>query len=448
MAILYRDHLTSSCNEEILSIQAVTDPRNIGTPIDLTFNYKLGYDLNQLNTQAQAFMIEFRSRPNFVSALDKCISLPFQERDNAVMNVYKYSLYKSFGIINQLVENGYNYLGNIPANSYLFYGHKELVYTFMNYNTHVQSCSQNMNLYVSRILTIPENFLDDMENDPFFLEIQNEVYPGGIYNPTYERILHTLSTIDGIECEIVSDMTTIDMSGFKIPLGNMVYQDKPGLFTNNETIGTVRTLESLTDHISKYWNIANFIYCTSIPDYFSNSSTSQPYSYVESSRLSPFSIFAQIESITGIDCNGKYSTYGVTYPYSNVPHDPRGPFNPGGSTPVSPAPTTSPPSSPQTPRKAPRNNKPKGPNVMKTVGKQLAQHSKSLGRALSSTEAKSLINSLGNAFIDYKFKEAQINTLINNARNNKVIIDNTELSTNLGIVGSNTNNQQLYLEGK
>jgi hypothetical protein len=453
MSIQYRDHLTSSCNEELLSVQAITTPRAMGTPTELRFEFQLGFNLERLNAQANAFSLEFRSNPHFVKALDSCISLQINERDQAVANCYKYSYYKAAKIIDNLRENGYNYLGNIPSNSYLFYGHKYLVYSYLNYNLHVQSCTQNMNLYISRILSTDENFCDDFQNDPFYETIVSELYPGGIYNSTFERILQTMESIPEIQCGPVHDNFDIDMSGYKVPLGNMCYRNNTGLFTSAETIGTVRTLESLTDHISKYWNIANFVYCTSVPD-FSDNTTSNPYSYVESDRLSPYTLFAQIESITGIRCGDKYSTYGITYPYTNRPSDPRGTFSPGtipspsngnGYSPKGSSPKGNGPAPNKRNNNKPGNRKTKL-NIISLTGRALENFVSASGKALSSDEARGFIYSLGETFIDGRLKERQIKRIINDAKRNKFVFEDSNIRSNLGIVGSDNNRRTIAIE--
>jgi len=170
---------------------------------------------------------------------------------------------------------------------------------------------------ISKELDIDEDVYDTLKETKIFKDSVVPGFTGHINNPTYERLLQAWALSDGqISISRVDHMGT-DFNAKNSPLGNMCYRI-PSMkeVTDVPTyVDYVTTESSWTDHISKYWNIANFIKLVSYPSPFS-----QLYNYpldsINANSMSYNCLFAQIEAITGIDCSSRYSTYGGNFPRS------------------------------------------------------------------------------------------------------------------------------------
>lgn len=329
--IPYTNHLHIACDQQSLATNALTSPRSIGSPIDMSFTFSVGYDPKQMEKQCDVWLNTIRGDHRFTQVLDRYVSISFSERDQVLRDVYKYSFFKTFNAMNDLMDTGFNFFGAIPTNSNVFYGHKMLFYTFLNYNNFSPSRDLTSNVYMERIITIDDNALKIMEEDDVYINSYNENYPGGLRNNTYERILSALSELDEVKVSTLSHQDDVPKNSDAYSLGSMAYttKAKPTFYSVMEdSVATVTTSDSLTDHISKFWNLACFISIVEIPEQFSKSDSGSPYNYVRKRLVSDATLFAMVESITGINNRGMYSNYGT-----NVPGVGSSPLNPGPNGP-------------------------------------------------------------------------------------------------------------------
>merc|ERR1712232_513120 len=142
-------------------------------------------------------------------------------------------------------------------------------------------------------------------------------FTGHIRNPEYERLLQAWQ-MSGAKISIERlDVFNNDFDAKNCPLGNMYYRvPTTEVATDVPThVDYVTNPSSWTDHVSKFWNIANFIKLVEYPECFSQL-FNFPLDSVNEKLLSNNSLFAQIEAITGIDCSARYSTYGGNFPRS------------------------------------------------------------------------------------------------------------------------------------
>jgi hypothetical protein len=388
--------------------------------------------------QATAFMNQIRSNSNMSNALDKYISLSFNERDKALKNVYIYSFFKSFKSMYDLSEQGYNYFGAVPSNSYVFYGHKKLFYTFMDYNIHSPSMNIMSNMYMQRVLTLDPNSLNEIVKNDVWKESVNEAYPGGIYNPTYERILNALASIEGIEVSLLSHRNDIHKEASYNSLGSMALTSKsrPLLFSaEDDSVATVSNTASLTDHISKFWNTACFINLLEMPSAFSDISAGTPYTYIKLDLQSVSTVFAKIESITGLNQNTLYSSYGKVNStkgggnaFPDSPINP-GPNSKGGGSPDSPSSGNNKPSNQNNQRG--NNNNPQSKKINAKLKQMLINSSKQLGRSLTNPEALSFMHSASMAAFSHKLSKDRAKAVINEMKKLNVVekTDNYSLET-------------------
>jgi hypothetical protein len=337
MAIKYYDHLHDASSQTLLASSALLSPRSIGTPKDLTFKYVVSYKEDDINKQSVAFVNSIRGNHHFTQSLDRFISLPFNERDQAIKDVYKYSIFKVLSAMEDLVDNGFNYYGAVPSNSLVFYGHKMLFYTFLNYNIFNPALDLTSNVYMTRILEIDIESFKEMRNDDVWKNSYNANYPGGLYNRNYERILNALLEMSGIEVSSLSSQNDIPMDSRLFSLGSMAYtfKAKSNIFSSMEdSIATVSTQDSITDHNSKFWNIACGISISELPEENTRPDYGTPYTYVRKRMVSTNTVFAEVESITGLKAEGLYSNYGRFVPgIGKAPLSP----NPNGGNPSFPS---------------------------------------------------------------------------------------------------------------
>jgi len=441
MSLRYHDHLHDGCTQVNLAAEALTAPRSIGTPVDLTFSFLISFNSSQLDKQATAWMNSVRGNSKISSAIDKFISISFEDRDAAIRDAYKYSFFKTFSAMQDLVINGFNYFGAVPSNSLVFYGHKMLFYTFMNYNIFSPSLDLTSNVYLRRTVNLDEDVLSEIEKDPVWISSFNETYPGGVFNPTFERILQALQEIEEIHVSTLSHQNDIPADSTAYSLGSMAYTSKakPNFFSSmEESIATVSNYNSLTDHISKFWNVANFVNVIEIPERFNVPDSGSPYIYVRTRNVDDATIFAQVESITGLNNNGMYSRYGINIPgVGNSPLNPgtppnnnnplggsggnnNNPINPSGGNGKNPLEI-----GPNSGSYVPKSNRKQNGRI-KTFVKHKAEL---LGRALSSKEVREAIVDAGLTLFNAKLTERRQNDLIKSLRQTGIVSEHDGFKT-------------------
>jgi hypothetical protein len=249
MTIDYKDHLRSASSRQLFSTSLITSPLSHGASVELNFDFTLKYDGKELLRQAEVFSNQIRSNSSLSTMLDKTTSLPYNERDNILIDVYRYSYFKAISSIRNLYDGGRNYSGAIPSNTLVFYGHKKLLHTFLSFNSHNSGIIMSSNVFLMKTLSYREEEFKLMFEDQLYKSCFKEFYPGGIFNAKLERILSALKEIKGISVSSLSDYTDIGTDGEHSPLGNMAYCNLDN-FGTDSFLATVSTHESLTDHVS------------------------------------------------------------------------------------------------------------------------------------------------------------------------------------------------------
>lgn len=456
MLINYRDYLFPACENLNVSSIALTEPRNIGVPTDLVFKYKISYSKENLRSQANIFRLLIRGDVAYTNALNKYIDIRSQDRSQVLFNTYIYSYIKTIVAIRDIYDSEMRLIGALPANSLVFYGHKYLIHMFLDYNIFTPARTLIGNTYITRLLDL-DNAIRQIEDLEVYKESYNSAFPGGIFNEDYERVLTALVGVKDIAVSYMSDKTDIPNDPFYCPLGNMAVcnKDKPALFSfAEESYATVNIRESLTDHKSKFWNIANWINIDKMPDRYNSLGFGTPYQFVPTKNVDESVIFAQVESITGLPNKGLYSTYGSTNLNTSGGSNPNqtNPLNPVGGSgkpgPKSPSGVNGSGSQPNgigTP-------KGKNPNIPKKKGSRLVKFVKStsqtIGRTLSSDEAKQLLKDASMSLYQSRLREQETNNLINNLKQIGIVKQQQKVKTNLGIVGSESSKQNLMIEDK
>lgn len=450
MPIRYHDYLISSCNEQIMASKAITSPRTITSPENLVFKFSILMNLDSLDKQAATFRSLLTSKTGYLETINKHINVPFSERDSVIEKTYKYSFLKVIHCIRKFQESGFNYYGNIPVNSLSFYGHKELLMLFLLHNVYTPSRSQMENVSMTKILEYDLRNNDIMEEMDIWSESYSPGYPGGIFNPTYERILEAMNKIPEIQVSILTDQTDFDRDGKFNPLGNMSINSKeqPIFGPMETTIASVRLMRSITDTDSKFWNLACFINLEETDPLFKNVETGSPFVYV-TTKLEAFeTIFAKVKSITGISIDYNYTDFGVTVvnfgrnlgspdpitPIGGNPYGPRFDNNGGSSTNF----------------KQINNGNNNGPNnksgQINKMTKALTNYGKTLGRSLTSEEAVAFLSTTASQIIDYRLRRNQINQIVNTAKSNQVVVDNNNFKAGFGPAQVTKDSSNLYIQ--
>jgi hypothetical protein len=457
MAIKFFDHLIDACTDNVIASMAISEPRRIGTPVDLDFSFIISYNPTRLDELCETFVDLIKSNPSLSAAIDKHVALGYEQRDSVIGNTFKYSAFKVLFQIKDLVDNGFNYYGAVPSNSFVFYGHKLLYYVFMDHNSFSPALNLSSNVYLNRVINIDLNIFDIIQKDPVYIDSINDKFPGGIFNKTYERVLSAFNEVEGIEVSKLSHREDIPDDSMYNPLGSLAYTNKVArplaLAPMEDAIATVSTPRSLTDSRSKFWNTACFISIEDIPDYFMDPSRGTPYIYVRTSSRSSFTLFAEVEAITGLSQEGLYTTYGFNPPKPSG----SGPFNPA---PINPdyIPSGS-PNGENGPKPAfglGSNNPPpnKGGNGRQNNSKenkkirQFVQNSaKRFGRALTSDETRGLIRDASLSFLGHSLTARRQQALINSLKDINVVSDDQSVRTNFGIVGSDSKRRRIEFKG-
>lgn len=314
MVISYTDYLLDDCNRAYYSYIGLSNPSNFSESVLFNFLYKFSYDEKELDKQATVFCDQVRSD----SVLSKIVDLNIQGsqvyKNEVVANVYKYSFIKTFSLCYEYYISGKANLGAAPTNSLVFYGHKELFLLFIYSNVFYNRMGQKENTQLNKNLTIDLEAFEEIQKSPVYKESVNDLFPGYINSPTYERLLDGFrNSGSSIQVEYL-DHGRIKIDPQFTPLGNMAYRKNQNLASDCEyLIDTVTTKRSHTDHISKFWNIANFISIENHSEQF-NIYMNYPYISIDEKMIPSTSLFAQVESITGIKCGNKYSNYGSGIP--------------------------------------------------------------------------------------------------------------------------------------
>lgn len=349
MVIRYVDYLLRDCDRVYYSSLGIIGPAQFGESKTFEFSYQFTYDEEELDKQSKVFLNEVKSNSMLSRVVDLNISGNQSVKDEAVKNTYKYSFIKVFSLCYDFFISGKASLGAAPANSLVFYGHKELFLLFVTHNVFYHRMGTGSKTVINKQLSIDTNVIDDLKKTDVYTSSVNVAFPGYLSNPLYERLLDGFKS-SGTDIQIeYLDSGRMSIDPAFTPLGNMAFRENQLVADFDYYIDSVTIPESHTDHISKYWNVANFIKLISYDDFFP--SQIYPYISVSSLTIPSTSLFAQVESITGISCGSKFSNYGRGFPNLSGYVGPTG---------YNPSPSLSPKGSPSGSGESPYNHGPNG----------------------------------------------------------------------------------------
>jgi hypothetical protein len=282
---------------------------------------------------------------------------------------------------------------------------------------------------MQRTLTLDVDALDKIRKDQVYIDSYNINYPGGIYNSTYERILLALHEMDEVHTSSLSHQDDIPRDSNMYSLGSMALttKAKPTFYsTMEDSFATVTTENSLTDHVSKFWNVGCFISILEIPQGFIGPDLGSPYTYVRKRLVSSATLFAIVESITGLNNNGMYSNYGTSVPGVGQGPLNSGPYNPtngGNNNPTSgqnfggnPS-NFNPNQSPNEPKNSGTGNRKENSSFKRFVSNKASQ----LGRALTSEEARGLLKDFAKMSFANNLSSRRQSDLIDNLRRTGIV---------------------------
>lgn len=460
--INYKDYLQLASTNQILSTSGLTNPRSIGTPVDLTFKFILKYDSEKLDRMAEVFLSQIRANHTISNGIDRSIALPFNERNDCIKNSFKYSYFKTMYNIKMLYENGFNYVGSVPSNSYVFYGHKMLYYTFLDNNIFNPSRSVDSNVYLTRVLDLDFSIFDNIEQESVYIESINNMYPGGIYNVNYERILSSFNDIPEIQVSLLGERNDIPMESSVNPLGNtaLTKGTKPLIGSAMEdSVATITCTESVTDHVSKFWNTANFISILDLPEQFQSVSSGSPYTYVTFGDINSSVLFAEVEAITGITNRGFYSQYGRNV---QLPSSGGTKFSGNGSNNNNPSNSGSNESNDSSNSNENRNRNKRNikkssnrseqskNNISKSVNSDLKgivkQFSTTIGRVLTDIEAKQILTSTASTILKHQLAQNRVKQLIEDLKKTKYVRSSKTADLSLGFANVQNSNEVTTFE--
>lgn len=333
MEITFKDYLHESCDNAHYSVLSVTAPNSIKGVFNYKFIYHLSFDESSIARQAEEFANELFLDPHLTNLVKKNIAGGNTLMRQAVVNVYKYSYMKAFNFCVMMQETDGNFGGNPMANSIAFGGHVELFRSF--YDTFQLGISTKSNrlsaLY--RTLIIKDYDVKAFKSSKFYQEINQNSRKFYFQNYELERLLQAFEDNASHLLWVKKFNSDFNLKPEHHPLGNACFYSNEDC--SRKEVLCVNNMRCVTDTASKFWNIANCIFLEAPDDKFERCN-STPYIYTDSSNLTDEVVYAEIFSITGLNCGDKFSTYG-TNPYSNSPTDGgKGPNpNSGGGNPSS-----------------------------------------------------------------------------------------------------------------
>ena len=204
-------------------------------------------------------------------------------------------------------------------------------------------------------------------------------------------------------------------------------------FGQRTFVNTVNIRESLTDHVSKFWNIANCVYLKTLDEKFDDEYES-PYFSVNKDKLSKSSYFAMVESITGLKCGVSYSSYGSP----SIQGTPKDNSDKPSGNPSNPSPKS-------------KSQKYKGPKDRTSVDKivrDVTNVFKKIGSVATSDQAKSLLTDTARLYLQRELKRDEINSYMDLLKKQNIRITDRQLNTNLPFIGMSGSEKQLQLEDK
>lgn len=312
MVISYRDYLLQDCDRVYYASLGIIGPGQFGESKTFEFTFQFTYDESELEKQSEVFLSEVKSSSSLSRIVDLNVSGNQLIKDQTIKNLYKYSFIKTYCLCYDFYVSGKASLGSAPANSLVFYGHKELFLLFVTHNVFYHRMNSRNNTTLNKKLIIDESKIDEIKKTEIYTSSINISFPGYLNNPLYERLLDGFK-LSGSEIQIeYLDSGRMSIDPAFTPLGNMCFRENQLIADFDYYIDSVTSQESHTDHISKYWNVACFIKIISYDDFFP--SQMYPYISVSEGTIPSTSLFAQVESITGIRCGSKFSNYGKGFP--------------------------------------------------------------------------------------------------------------------------------------
>lgn len=312
MVLKYTDYLLEDCDRVYYSSLGLNAPSEFGESKQFEFGFEFTYDEEELEKQSQVFLDEVKSRSNLARVVDLNLNGNQAAKDSMVKDTYKYSFIKTYCLCRDFKLSGKASIGSAPSNSLVFYGHKELFLLFVTFNVFYHRLNMKSNTTLNKSLSIDIDAFRYIQESEIYKSSVNSDFPGYINNPVYERLLDGFKWADSeIQIEYF-DSGRLQIDPAFTPLGNMAFRQVEADANVNYFVDSVTVPDSHTDHVSKYWNIANFIKVTSTDEFFPGQV--YPYISLPISSLTKSSLFAQVESITGIKCGSKFTNYGKGFP--------------------------------------------------------------------------------------------------------------------------------------
>lgn len=319
----YRDYLLNGCNNSYYNFVASINPDSFSRPVDFMFKYNIGFDMDEIYLQANTFSREISQKDALMRLLDErfFFSNESDQIKDDLANMYVYSFIKAAHVCRKLSTGNSKGIATYSP-TYIFTGHKMLTDCCRARQMHY-----NDSLEGYRITLIKQLRLD---SEQFKLIEKLDLYKSNfdslfdvISNDRYERMLSCLSTSNSLSiCEMGS--RNLAKAPAFVPLGNMCFDIEDKNSDDIHDFLSVISNKALRDHVSKFWNIANFITLVEKPEMLDKYSF-VPYFRSNIDQLTPLSIFSQVQSITGLNCGRKYSDFG-TYISNDA-----GPGTEGGS---------------------------------------------------------------------------------------------------------------------
>lgn len=308
MQLIYKDYVHKSCDDAFFSKMAVLKPNDMRKPHNFSFEFNMKFDIDKIEAQASCFSNEILRNSMLSTIVNKNVQGNPNKKNEVVKDIYIYSYMKAFNMCVTLQETGGEFTGNPGANSTVFKGHSELYKIF--YSTFILTLnsgntSRNTSLYKS--LRITDEDITEFRSTEFFDKYNESKMKFFFVNKEFERLLDAFKKFGQMNLAIDEFTDRLIPSPENSPLGNLCLsyseQDKSDelLIINNSSM--------LSDMNSKFWNIANCIYLIEGDKNFTRCYSS-PYIYADLSSLDDTSIFAQVQSITGLTCGDQFTDYG------------------------------------------------------------------------------------------------------------------------------------------
>jgi hypothetical protein len=217
------------------------------------FKYKLKLDKDLIDHQATIFSEEVDGNKVLSDLVYKASDKKI-DKISLVKEVYIYSLLKAYYAIYDIQINGQRNISHSLSRSLIFYGHNELLLHGIEHTIHNKNNSISDTITVKKVLELDTLIPADSDISRIYAKCVNPAMPGRFFSSTYEKVLDTFHmNSQELLLETIGNRDSIAPDSS--PLGNMSTFPSEDASVNNKLL-FVTDPKSLTDHISKFWNIA------------------------------------------------------------------------------------------------------------------------------------------------------------------------------------------------